>query len=761
MADGDYLFRQGEPAMQEGGLPPEQMSETTLLTFLDEQERDSLGFIWGGQLSFERALAQKYYLSEPYGNEVEGRSDVVSTEVFDTVEWMLPALVKVFASTDKSVEFEPQSIEDSEAAKQATDACNYVFWKQNDGFLITYTWFKDALLQKNGAVKWYWEKKKQIKRSFYRGQTIEQLQMYFLNNPSITILSQQQYPDPIAQQNPQFMAAVSLGQMPIPMLYDVEIEYADEIGKVCIVPIPPEELIVSRNQNSLILDDCPFVEHICKKTLSDLRDQGYEFKDDEIQGDAPTNIEMSPEAVERRKLNEDSVVTPISDNSIDPAQRTCYLREIYCLVDFDGDGIAERRRIIRAGRKIFENEPCDGVQIAAITPNIIQHRFFGMSVAEMVMDLQLLKSTLWRSMVDNLFHANNQGHIVLASADGRVQANVDDLLNSRPGRLIREYSPNAVRPEAIPFIGNHAWPMMEYIDQQRQNRTGANNLTSGLEADSLNKTARGAVLAQNKMQEKIELIARIFAECGFKPMFRGISQMLSKYSMRPLAFKLRNKFVQYDPRGWSNQFDMSINVGLGTGNKDQQLMHLQQILATQMGLLQTPLAPLVTPQNVYNTNAKMVENAGFPNVEEFFTDPQNKPISPPPPPPVDPIKVEETKIKGYDAQTKRLDVILNHREAQVDHQLQARGQLMDSQKSDREMNLKEKESDRPKELPKSDTKVRNTDLGNIEALVQQLAMNGEQGNMQNQAMMQALLQAISGRQGPRKGTFNGKPFEIS
>lgn len=681
MPDGDQYLFETEPSMRESGsMDRDPMSERELLAFLDESETDALGYVWGGQLSFERGLALKYYFSEPFGNEVEGRSQVVSTEVFDTVEWILPSLVKVFASTDRSVEFEGVTKEDQEGAQQATDSCNYVFWKQNPGFLNTYSWFKDALLMKNGAVKWYWEKKVEVKRERYQGLTIEQIQLYLMNKPGIQIVGQQARPDPLAQQNPQMAAAIGMGQMPMPMVYDIELEVKDETGKVCIVPIPPEELLVSRNQNSLLLDDCPFVEHLCKKTLSWCRDQGWVFEDSEVMGSAPTNVEMSPEAVERRKLNEDSVVQPVSDNTTDPSQRTVWVRETYCLVDFDGDGIAERRRIIRAGEKIFENEPCEGVQIAAITPNIITHRFFGMSVAEMVMDLQLLKSTLWRSMVDNLFHANNQGHVVLASADGRVQANIDDLLNSRPGRIIREYAPGAVRPEAVPWIAHQTFPMLEYIDQQGQNRTGANNLTQGLDADSLNKTARGAVLAQNKMQEKVELIARIFAECGFKPLFKGIMLMLAKYQSRPMMFRLRNEFVQYDPRGWSTQFDMNINVGLGTGNKDQQLQHLMAIFQQQMGIAASPFGPsLVQPQNIYTTLTKIVENAGFKNVEEFYTKPGSQPVQPPQPPPPDPVKVGELKVKEFDAQTKRIDVMGG---LQMDRaQLGLEGQRMSAENS--------------------------------------------------------------------------------
>ena len=764
MPDGDQYLFETEPSMQESGIVDrDPMSDRELITFLDENERDSLGYVWGGQLSFERGLAQKYYFAEPYGNEVEGRSQVVSTEVFDTVEWILPSLIRVFASTDKSVEFEGTRQEDVEGAQQATDACNYVYWKQNPGFLNTYTWFKDALMMKNGAVKWYWEKKVETKRERYQGLTVEQLQLYILNKPNIELIGQQARPDPMAMQNPQVAAAIGMGQMQMPMVYDIEIAVTDEFGKVCIVPIPPEELLVSRNQNSLALDDCPYVSHISKKTLSWCRDQGWEFQDSEVTGPAPTNVEMSPEAVERRKLNEDSVVQPISDNSTDPSQRTVWVRETYCLVDFDGDGIAERRRIIRAGDKVMENEYCENVQIAAITPNIIQHRFFGISVAEMVMDLQLLKSTLWRSMVDNLFHTNNQGHIVLASADGRVQANIDDLLNSRPGRIIREYAPGAVRAETVPWVGHQTFPMMEYIDQQLQNRTGSNNLTSGLDADSLNKTARGATLAQNKMQEKIELIARIFAECGMKPLFKGVMLMLSKYQSRPLMFRLRNKFVQYDPREWSTQFDMNINVGLGTGNKDQQLMHLTQILQQQMGIAASPFGPtMIEPKNLYSTLTKIVENAGFKNVEEFYTDPSNKPVQPPPPPPVDPVAVEEVKIKKFDAETDRIKVLGELKLKEGDLKLNARGQDIDMVKQDKE--IAEKGKDRkllqqPAEEAQKQTGVMEQQAGEMGGLRE--AFQAIVGKLQehDQALSAIFQKASAPRK--KKGSFNGKPFELT
>lgn len=678
-----------------------KMDDDQLRTFLDEEERGALGYSWG-TLSQERALAMDFYFAKPYGNEAPGRSDIVSTQVFDTVEWVLPQLIGIFAATDKAVEFEPQGEEDVEAARQATETCNYVFWRQNPGFLILYSWFKDALVQKNGIVKWYWAKKTEKTRKTFTGITLEMVAM-LLEKDGIEIIEKTEYPDPVigmmiqrhtleaqAQGKP-----APLGLPQVPNVYDVTVEYTQEAGKVAIEPVPPEEFIVSRRHNSIILDDAPFCAHVRQVTLSELRSMGYEFDDDdeELTKDSPAWVDWAAEKLSRNSKNEDGTTNSDVQPSTDPSQRLVWCREIYAQVDMDGDGIAEKRRIVRAGNKIFENELCEQVQMAGITPIIITHRFFGMSWAEMVMDLQFLCSTIWRQMIDNLFHANNQSHIVLASEDGRVFANIDDLLTSRPGRVMREYAPNAIRHEETPWVAAQSFPMLEYIDQQRMNRSGTNYLSSGLDSDSINKTARGATLAQNMMQQKVELVARIFAE-GVKEMFKGVRYMLSKYQSRPMTFRLLNKFVSYDPTDWKSSYDTTINVGLGTGNKDQQLLHLTNIAQAQLAMLPTPLGQqLVTPKNIYNVHARITENAGFKNVNEFWTDPGDGQIKMPAPPPPDPVKMGELKLKGqevqvkqYEAQTHRFTAVAGAHQTHVaarDSALQGiHGRAMDLRNAD-------------------------------------------------------------------------------
>ncbi len=601
------------------------MTETELLSIVEAEEKNALGY-GGGELGEAREQALKFYNGEPYGNEQEGRSQVVTTEVADTVEWILPSLLKIFTASNKSVEFEPERPGDEAGAKQATDTCNYVFYRQNNGFLALYSFFKDALIQKNGYLKVWYEKSTRTRKERYRGISRGQLLM-LASNDAVEIVNVHAYPDPTAQQNPMAQAVVqALGTAP--EIYDVELSVKEKFGKVCVQPVPPEEMLISVKHNSIDLQDSPFTAHRTQKTLSELKEQGFDVEDLIRHGYDDDDSNNSTEAQTRREFSEESKPDTETD---DPAMRLVWVTEAYVRVDFNGDGIAELRKVIKTGNKVLENEETDVVPFPSIAPIINTHRHFGKSVAELVMDLQLIKSTLWRQSLDNIYLTNAPRSAVLSDAQGNVMANLDDLLTVRPGGIVREYAPNAVRPLTVPFMAKESLTLMEYADSVRENRTGVTRYNQGVDADSLNKTASGITQIMSASQQRIELIARIFAETGVKQLFKLILHCLSTYSDKAMTIRLRDEFVEVDPRAWANGFDMTVNVGLGTGNKDQQLVHLNAIAQAQFAMLQAGL-PVVTPKNIYNAQTKIVENAGFKNVEEFWTDPEQMPPSPPPPP---------------------------------------------------------------------------------------------------------------------------------
>lgn len=627
-----------------------KMDESSLLRFL-ETEAAAAYHHNSGTISAERERAIRAYMREPYGTELDGRSQVVASDVFDAVEGMLPDLVEVFTSTDKAVVFDPVGPEDVEGAEQATNACNHVFYKQNNGFLILYTAAKDALMLKTGGVKWFWDEKDTPKFQTYRDVSEMQLAVFLTSNPGAQVLAKEEaeVPEELAAQY------AGMGIQP-PVTYSlVKIKTVEKRGKVTVVNVPADELHVSRRHNSILLDDCPYVAHVCEKTLSEIRQLGFDVTADDVKAakDEPTTQDREL----RDSLKGGRYGWWDDDNEQDESMTRGWFREEYVLVDFDGDGIAERRKIMRLGQKVLENVEFSHVPIAAWTPYLITHRFDGLSVADLVEDFQRMSTDIMRAQLDNLDLANNQETVVLTDAQGSPLADIDDLLNRRPGGILREKTQGAIRPYVERWQGIEAMPMINLLEERKQKRTGHVPFAGALDADALNKTALQVSKETNAYTARMKLMARIMAEALVAPMFRGIFKTLTDYCMEKLSFRLSNNFVQYDPQEWRDGYDMSINVGIGTGDKMAQAAYLQQIAQAQFALLQSPLGGrVVTEANIYATQARIAENAGFKNPAEFWTDPSQMP--PPPPPQPDPkMQIEMAKVQAQqqEAAAKRQD----------------------------------------------------------------------------------------------------------
>jgi len=645
------------------------VEERELVSLIETEVSNSIGQA-GGQLANERAMELDYYNSQPLGNERVGESQVVSSDVFDAVEGMLPHLLKTFTASDDAVEFEPEGLEDEEAAKQRTDACNYVFYRQNNGFVLMYEWFKDALIQKNGIVKYWWDESEEVTEDEYEGLT-EGEYMKLVNDESVEVLAHTAYDDPdaleqkkdvaqrLSQQGAPPEMLAQLEAAPFPQLHDLEIKTTKDTSKICIEAIPPEEFGISSKHKCISIQQTPFCYHKTKMTISALRAMGCPEKILEELGSPDDDIGR-PEVLARDRFTDDNSNSDTIDDSTKEVDVTdCFIR-----IDYDGDGVAELRHIIMPGRKIWINEKSSHINYAAITPIIMPHRWVGKSIAEIVMDVQFTTSVLWRQMLNNLYLTNNPQKVVLGSAGGVIQADLDRLMTSRVGGILVEYQPNAIRNQEVPFVAGASFPMIEYMQGVKENRTGNTRYNQGTDADSLNKTARGIAMIQSAAQQKLDLIARIFAETGVKDLFRGIAYFLSKYSSKAMTIRLRNKWVDIDPRSWKTQFDMTVNVGLGTGNKDAQLVHLSKVAEMQLALMESGRGYMVTDQNVYNLYKKTTENMGFKHPDLFITDPAQV-QKPPPQPNPDMIKIQaeaqeaQAKIKSnetirqFDAQTQK------------------------------------------------------------------------------------------------------------
>jgi len=558
-------------------------------------------------LSNDRAAAIDYYLGQPFGNEEEGRSQVVSYDVQDTIEAALPQLLKVFVAGDKVVQFDPKGPEDQEAAEQETDYVNHIVMEKNEGFKIFYVWFKDALLSKNGYVKVYAEEYEETEEYEYKGLTDAQLQM-LASDENTEVLEHEGYPDPSINMDVVYQQAAMNGVDPAtimqPMLHDVKLKVTEKETEINIENVAPENMMVSVEVSGPNLQDARFVQHREVMQLSDIAETF----------DKPLEYIKSIMSDLRDTFEEESNARDIYQEEYDRAIESdeALVKDTYIKLD------GERYRVVILGNTILYKEKTEYVPFACITPMIMPHRHIGRSYADLTMDIQLIKSTLIRGQLDNMYLANNGRYAI----SDRV--NLDDMLTSRPGGIVRvEGDPGSgIMPLSHPPLPASSFGMVEYMDSMKEKRTGVTAYNQGLDANSLNKTATGVAQIMNASQQRIELVARTFAETGVKELFKLVHRLVRTTLTKPDIVRIRNKWVEVDPREWKDRKDLSISVGLGAGNKDQQLVHLTTILNMQKEAIQVGLT---NPEKIYNALAKLTQNAGFKNPEEFWVNPANTP----------------------------------------------------------------------------------------------------------------------------------------
>lgn len=639
-------------------MKSEKLDDDALLALLQRKE-DAASHYVHGQLGSERETALREYYRMPYGNESDdGWSQIVASDVSDSVEWILPALLKTFSSTDKAVSFEPQTAADVQGADQATDACNYVFYRQNNGFLILYTAIKDMLTVRNCAVMWRKETKETVSSVPFKGATPEMLTM-LLQEQDAEI--EQAMPTPIM--GPDGQPQIDPMTMQPVMGYTGRMKKTEKRTIVKVDAFSPEDLLVDREWTSPILQDCPYVSRLMRVSKSDLAQMGFKLDDEDDleasdQPGASANMRLS-------RVNSSDTSTILAQDDGDESTDEGWLRIEYVLADRDGDGIAERLCVYRLDSKILKVEVVSHVPIATSSPILNTHRWDGQSVADLVSDLQKLHSEILRQSIDNLKLTNNPRTKVLTDANWSPLANIDDLLDSRIGGIIRMRDPNAISEQVTPFAAGASMPMLEYVQGMRENRTGVSRTSMGLNPDSLNNTATGRTLDQSSAMQRIELIARIIAETLVKPIFQGILKVLTEGDMQKMCFRLRDEFVEYDPNEWRDQYDMTINVGLGTGDTMQKAAQLQSVYQMQMAGMPMGLA---TPKELYHTASKIVENSGFKDVQNFVVDPSKAPPQPPQPPL--PLQIEQMKIQA-DAQKHQAQGLADAQKFQAQAQIDA------------------------------------------------------------------------------------------
>ena len=598
----------------EAELDPNIMDDEELKGIVGKEIDDAIDFVdnWVSPL---RATATEYYRGDPFGNEEAGRSQIVSMDVRDTVMSILPSLMRIFNSTENTVEYAPQGPEDQEAAKQATEYARYVINRDNDGFLQMHAAFKDALIRKVGVLKCYWDDQTKFETHDWTGLDDNALAA-LMSDADVDV--QIQASEPVGE---PMMDPMTGEILPPPMVHSVRATYTHPDGRIKMEAVPPEEFLISRESKSL--DQASYIGHRRVVTVSELVAMGYDY---DVVSDAGANYDDMESNIERYTRNK-SLTSEMSERN-DPAMKKVLYVESYIKVDYDGDGIAELRKICSVGDEsvILMNEPCSVVPFAVFCPDPEAHDFFGMSVADAVMDIQKIKSSIMRNTLDSL---SMSIHPRMAITEGMV--NLDDAMSTEVGSIIRQRQNGAVQMLSMPFVGQQAFPVLKYMDELKEARTGISKASAGLDAGALQSSTATAVNATvSAAQQHIELIARVFAETGMKQLYKIVLHLLTTHQDAPRMVRLTNNFVPIDPRTWNSNMDVSVRVALGRGTDTERMMMLKQIGEMQREAMQTMGAvnPLTDINKLANTLKAMTELAGFKDTSQFWSDPAQ--FQPPP-----------------------------------------------------------------------------------------------------------------------------------
>lgn len=600
------------------------MTDNELIAVIAQLEKNALGsnvvsgptvsgnVIPAGQqmttLEIDRYNALNAYMARPLGNEQEGRSQVVMPELRDTIEWVMPQLMRMFVASKSVVRFQAENASDEPQADLESEVVNYVFCTQNDGFFVLHDMFKDALLLRNGYAKVYAEKETKTDVERYTGLTAIELQMLMDAEPDDEI--------EVLEQRETVQAVTGAPQMPgqpPDAAFDIKLRRTRKINRVRVEAVPPEETLISP-QARKGLEDCGFVEHKTTETRSKLCEMGYDRATiDAIAISHPSWLNLVAlarnEVVDQ--LSEDSDTSDRSTQEVD-------FRVVELNVDYDGDGIAELRRVIMGGEKILDNDEISEGSMVSCSPIRMPHRHIGISYYDLLNDLQAIKTALFREGLDNLYLANNS-----RTAIDRDKVNISDLLISRPGGVIRcEGPPSAsIMPFPVnPGVLGQVIPALEYVDSLREMRTGIGKDTMGVDADALQDVTKGGQLAaMSAAAMKVELVARLLAE-GVKDLFLKIHSELRRNQNKAMTVRIAGRWVDVNPSEWGPRSNVTVNVGLGSGTRQEERANFMML-----GQMQEKIAQLglVGPQQAYATFKRGAEIMGIENPEQYAMDPDS------------------------------------------------------------------------------------------------------------------------------------------
>ena len=813
--------RQDSVRRESGRHNLQEMSENQIVGFLGRK-------IWqamndeDGDISDVRKENFNYYMGFEYGDERDGYSKYVTREVLETVEWVLPSVLRVFLSGDKVVTFEPVGPEDEDQAQQETDITNYFVMNKNKngegGFLALHHWMKDCLMYPNGYIKAHMEEVTKTDVGVVTGLTDVGVAM-LEQDEDVEIIAQRsrmiQVPmaSPVSAQSPQGAASMAPeipGQMPgatnnmmgnpAPMspggqpnpndppvqmppqppgvqsigpqeemeVFDLKIRTTKQVMQLRIDPVPPEEALVDNDCTTLNLDEADFVCHRVRKPYTHLVNEGYD-PDELDQVGLGEDYQWNDERVNRLFYEDED---PDAEDEDDPSMRTFWVHECYAWFDNDGTGVAQHRRVVLIGDRVFENEETNYQPLVAMSSILMQHKHPGMSYVDIVKDIQILSSVLVRQLLDNTYKQNVGKKVFSEDALTEDGSTMEAILNTQAEYIpVRGAAQNAFASEPINSVIQQLLPVIQYVDQSKASRTGVTP-ESGVDPNALQEVRQEVFAnALDRASQRIEMLTRIFAETGYRWLMLKVHQLLRSHWDMETTIKLRGEWIDVDPQGWRDRTDMNINVGLGFNTKPQQLGLLVQMLSMQKEALAAGMSDY---KKLFNTLERLVNAAGLGDVRQYFIDPDSPEYQPPQPQP----SAEETLAnaqaealtreqdrKDKESQTEQMGKQAEAQQKMMEAQAAREDNMQDRQIKVREMALKEVELEKKYEMDAGElgAKIKNinADTRKKEADADKSMAEAAGVMIENSETFQKALEVVSeGAELNTGGELSGK-LEVS
>ena len=601
--------------------PFEPLDEDQLRAVVANELKDCVGggIQTGSDIAQSRREALRLFYGKPFGNEQPGRSAVVMTDVSDTIHWMMPSLMKMFFGGPKVFEFEATKKEDEAWVKQATAVINQIYMEDSDGFEEAYEWIFTGLLEKRSYMRVEQDEKIEPRITTYKGLTQAEFE---------ALMEEEEGRSEVVAFDER---TITYKGQQIPIV-DVTMRQVEITSRLRCRGIPPEEFVVARREKK-INDDTWFCGERRRISSSELISMGF---DENKVAELPVDDDMEFSQVRIERLHDEQDFPASTNTRTDLASRMHWVNDCFIRVDADGDGYSELRNVMVVGDEatvLLENEYANFVPFASIAPIPIPYKLHGLSVADLVGDLQKIKSTLMRQILDNTYLQNNQRHVII---EGAVQ--VADLLTSRPGGVIRATMPGAVEPLQVTPLSPLVMELISYLDHEREVRTGVSAERQGMDAGVLKSSATGVSASLAAAQARIELIARIIAETGMKQLGHLLLRTFKQNNNKPVTMCVQGEWIDVDPSQWNDKVRVKVNVGIGVGAAAERISFLMGMIQLQKEAIAMGAADMVTPRHVYEAVSRLSESMGFPRGDLFFAEPKDGATWPQPKPTPDEIE---------------------------------------------------------------------------------------------------------------------------